>query len=1402
MRINAQKVRRATVLLLVVTLLALLFVIVTGYLSLSRTNRAVTNEIQKSNLTDNIAKNISGIGISLIKDQILDNQGQILGAGTPNSLAREDIPGYRDTNYIAPLEPYWDLTIPIGYSYFGLAGNRQIIERIKWPSLTSLDRKVVLEWSGSGTPPSSLMQPFALYELLRDYNPNDTNPQIYPSDIDWNARIPFMDADGDGIPDSQPLLVASATEAANNMAGISVRLPRWGDGTNFKIWDLPTYSSMNGLNDEIWQQYYEKARYEVAMRVVSHGGMVTLDSPTLYYNSTAYPPFNRCFTLGMFDSCRCPDDPQMMKNMYRVILDQNRLFDELHANQSAVEQALRRRFLLPTPVFGDTGHNASTRIPPVLAELQGMGDSSHNGFPATFFPSFMSVTPENNAKNWQRFNLANVNNDSDNQTLIGWARAVAYSPKEYNVSVTPAGNQSSSTMSVYDHRHFMTTINNSDDLARRQNAQPHNPTAADPLGLDFNGARSALYDGELKFYLGEVEKAFVEDPPNSGQYVYDIKNGKVIVERLARLYHEMLGSHSKVTLPDGTSFNPTSRDWDNVTTSIPSTPDYKQAVSRRQQALMLAVNTVAFGAPRDRNILTAGRIPTVAYNDAQSSLTYIGYAPQPFITEVIAYNKDRDQDNDPPKIAIAVELYNPNDSYPDGSTNPPGDIFALDLTQFTLEVDEVNVGAQAVSLEACGTPEQPNRLPGRSFVTVVLKPSNSGENDYFNDRGTEKTIGEIPVTETNLTIRLRRLGKDPTSGAEISYVVDEIQLSMPTEIPSDADPHWQSKYRDTSTTIDPVTFLPMFGGNGKPNTEPDAVPYARWNMVMANETERGDGADNVPDKSTLNNAKWLVRPNIVDPDSYIGTGSSSDFAPIVPLITMNAAPSDIYQLRLYSDTNYAGEVRPNSFPTVGFVLLVPRFSHVTGGTLSNPMPMGRVLYKQWQHQGHSASGLARGYPLDFGHMPVFDNNQKVVANTYLAATADSSKSGVPWGQLVFDYFTTINPVADVNQDGVPDIDPLQIPGRININTAPWYVLSKLPLLGPRNEDGLLPILPPNDPDPDLTWPSPAFWDPQNGTFIGDAGYFHDTSLYTSQRQLTELALYSPNDYKPSGKNFPYWDNESNTHVKQNKLANDPSGIYRLGAWLAQAAASYRDGVQYLDCDASTSLGYMKYADSQLRNGLGNFILGGSPIPSISYRNALYGNIRGETKAAPNPFTQYGFVTIGELLNVKGFDSSLNVELPIAGNGLTDAATVVGRGDYLRAVSLLVLLDSQYLTTRSNTFTVYTSVMDREDPEASVRSQITVDRSNLLPRLSYSFFAIGNPAIPGDGTYYPVTTYIGDPNISQLPLVPTLIADLKDDSGNSGTNGLLETPLCETHADEEPRIIAQERVGYFNAQFDD
>ena len=151
----------------------------------------------------------------------------------------------------------------------------------------------------------------------------------------------------------------------------------------------------------------------------------------------------------------------------------------------------------------------------------------------------------------------------------------------------------------------------------------------------------------------------------------------------------------------------------------------------------------------------------------------------------------------------------------------------------------------------------------------------------------------------------------------------------------------------------------------------------------------------------MGNSQWLtwagVQPGTpVDPDI---PDTSSAFSPMTPLITMNAGPvftgietrldQQFNNLPIFGNYN---DKRPRSFPTVGFMLFVPRYSHVqqlSASATNTWIPMSEVLANQLDRRNYPATGLndeltSYDYPADFGHMPVFDNTQQVVNNTYLA----------------------------------------------------------------------------------------------------------------------------------------------------------------------------------------------------------------------------------------------------------------------------------------------------------------------------------------------------------------------------------------------------------------------------------
>jgi hypothetical protein len=1390
---NRKNRRRATVLLLVVSLLALLFVIVTGFLSLARNGSRLSEDVSRSDVIDAIVEDMDAWAISLVKDQIVDDAGQVLPGGSGETFSWEVIPGYRESNFLAALEPVWD---PTWSGINGWTGTWNILERLRWPALTTLDDSV------------SLPQPFRLFELLLDYD--FTNLAFRTTDVQWNARNPFMDADGDGVPDSHFLLCAAACEAANTMAGTSIQLPRLNDGTSFVSYNIPDAS----WNDARWRRYDEHARYEVAMRIIAHSGMVTLDSPTLYdIGNNAYLPFNRDFTIDLFDAIRVGG--MSLRRQYQNA-EQNRLFDELEANQGGVEAPLRRRFTLPSPPDEVDRFDTYRRIPPVLAELQGETDR-HPGFPETLIPHFTNPYSLSDPKNWQRVNIGVDSRPGDQRD--SWARTVAQDADAYNSGA--AGPPWQPDSAPYRRRHFVTTVNYSDELARKQESNDPKPTMARPLdfgtiGSTTNPPRGATYEGELKFYLGEVAKAFreVDDAgmtqAGTGWYSYDVTNGNLIIERLARLYYDMLRSHSG-----------SGSDWGNAANPDDDGPE---AASRRQQAFMLAVNTVAFAAPRSTRRTARGFIPVVSYADVTvpgmfydnqrgngsgaNELRYIGYTPQPFFTEVIAYKEADADPNDPnyvsdpndplyddpnvPNLVLAVELYNPNTPCFEGWQDAfgPVDAHGLWLSQFAISVNGANPGDP----NAVGEWQRFEtafgfglRLNGRSFMRLVIENDQSSHFDPLISAGApdfapkiELDLEEDPSEPEKLTL-WRWDWRDVGTGTptRIWFPIDEIEIGQTWP----GTGFWRSAYRDTSPNLEYAA----------PDYEADGLfEYARWNVITRQRTVAPTTSGAAPLTGSIGNSSWLeLSGNNPDPGGYVHADDLHQppraFSPTTTLITMNAGPVELVAGEpLYRQFNnlpmfgafdpQTGRVidpRPRSFPTVGFLLFVPRFAHmqkVIAGAEDPILPMSATLAKQWSNQSHAISNgsylTSADYPVDFGHMPLFDNTQDIPSGSDSYFDNSDGVGRVPWGQLVFDYFTTLDPTRDVNADGVPDVDPLRVPGRININAAPWYVLANLPLLGPdgNNELPVRPYGTGAGVDRTAVEPSPAFWDPAAGMLVGG-------NWYGAARLLAQDALYTGN----TGFAVPFARFQIATEL--------PVGRYRLGPWLAQSAAAYRDGLPYV---SNSGTAWAVYSDAQERN-LGGF--------HLRYRaDGLYGTVRGRASASGGQPTQFGFVSVGELLNVKGLDSSTHVDLltPDA-NGVACANSAVARGDFVKAVSIVALLDSQYLSTRGNTFTAYTSVMDRAEPEASVRSQVTVDRSNLLPRLTYAF-DLYNPT-SGVHTYYPLAApYLNDPAYAVLPVVPRLL----DFDGDT----VLETPIRATNEDGAPRVIANEQAGYFNAFHDD
>lgn len=1149
--------RRATVLVLIIGLLTMLFMMLASFLTLARSERQAVVQIQQGARTEGIVDNLTDVLASI---GITDEQGR--------SYTR--IPGFGDAAWLASSSPYRDPN----YNSYATADPNDY----RYAAASSLNGAPASDVSirGASFSPSGML------------------------DDEWrraNARRPFMDADADGIADADFRGSALATQIANSIGGRSINADIVPDPNNG--------DALNGERiREFWRLFSENARYEVAVRIISHGGMVQIASPS------ATERWNTRFLMGMFDYLRDPRDNAAALDADDV--DDLTLLNSLYTQRAEAEAFLRYRGGILNPRITWGSSSGSAAVDQLARRIAGYGEPSYTLFPA--YDGRDAV---------QRFNLADT---SANQWEI-WRRAVMRDPDDTFVQ----GSNDTAVRENYAERRDLTTVNNSDELIRKQGSY------IDPMEQQRPTLR--LMPGSSKFYLGNVVRAF---DATTGAFLAATQIGDL----LTGAFGEMISSYTE---------------WRNTVNVISSTD---QPLLRSEQARMLAANTLAFAAPRTGNPdpNTVGiwvDVPWVVDRFQGGYRVYFGVAPQPYLTQAMIYKAGDSVDPNLMVNAAAIEFFNPHD-------------VSLDPNQFGISIVDPN-SAATETIRSLG-PNFTHAANGGE--TLAFNPrrfslllADDGANDWFRnaarvygDPNSVQTGDTVPMLDTDvptggeeLAVRLWRLaqtrppelnGSPYVPGVNhpgVWVLIDELKVGQPDDRPTDwgSDPNdpntngpwpgaWTNSWRDTDSEAS--------------YWSPGIYGTPRWRIVVPDENlDEGSGE---PDATRLAKLKDAG-------PSYSGT------IPTAPLYTMNPALGSTLTPRIH------GVARPAAFPTVGFMHFIGRFAH-TYSVVSPPDTAG-----PWQTAGH---WLARAWkyekPLtmlpraDIAFMPVFSNRQPVSQASEFSEDPNANGLGrVPWGLLVYDYFTTINP-GDGDGNGVAEpnnpadrFDRMRVDGRININFAPWHVLAALPLIGPNLTNGTLPI--------NQTVP-PTFWSPATNMLLGDGP--------TTKRLLAQ----EPNSpiVRPSGSN-PW---------------------YRLGNWLGQAVASYRDGVRYTKSGSGAFESFYGTAAARNLNSSGT---------GPDYRSVIYADPSGVTTRGGIRDPNFpGFVTLGELLNVKGFDSTM----PTAANYTLE------QGDYIRAISLLVLLDTHFLTTRSNTYTMYASLFDRENPESSIRTQVTFDRSDLVPRI--------------------------------------------------------------------------------------
>jgi hypothetical protein len=252
---------------------------------------------------------------------------------------------------------------------------------------------------------------------------------------------------------------------------------------------------------------------------------------------------------------------------------------------------------------------------------------------------------------------------------------------------------------------------------------------------------------------------------------------------------------------------------------------------------------------------------------------------------------------------------------------------------------------------------------------------------------------------------------------------------------------------------------------------------------------------------------------------------------------------------------------------------------------------------------------------------------------------------LPWGQLVFDYFTalplrSLGPYEDPDPDGDPEFVPgkpdsiprveengLRVHGRININAAPWKVLSGVPMIPMQK----VPV----------AFRAKTRW---------GAGLVDPFAANVLNPTLSELYVY---------------DNQASP----------------IGSSLAQAITAYRELRQIDDIDfAGNNVSTGHYGGTAWSDWNGH---GWDPVVPASRRGP-------------------GFLTVGELAQVRHEVATM---YPDASGKAYYSYHQIDLGalrrtdrpykDFVEAVGLLVAL-GDWVTVRSQVFTVYGSLRGEFD----------------------------------------------------------------------------------------------------------
>ena len=634
---------------------------------------------------------------------------------------------------------------------------------------------------------------------------------------------------------------------------------------------------------------------------------------------------------------------------------------------------------------------------------------------------------------------------------------------------------------------------------------------------------------------------------------------------------------------------------------------------------------------------TAGRDINISTTGTPRNVYVYGLEPQPFITEVAVSTDNTGNALD----ARAIEIFNPTNT-------------AIPLSGYSLvEVDPASLARPRFHQLSGG-------LAPQAFTVVRTDPGNE----------------LVPLAGTDGPPLLPPNDLQFNSGW-IIYLVRQLNNAYPTSPGA-------TTFVPTDVVVDQFlvagSTLGMLAATPAPN-----------DFITLERTARAA-------------APWTAPvPNVVERVQVLQTGGP----PTLGIFNTSGDPkTHNVELFFASTGTFTEPVNPSTgdyrtaFPTTGSMLLLPRHANRSLDDLG-PTTLKGLAFTPWLDRSYSAftgenstgqlivgadgpagTGILEREQIDNGRMPIFDIGTKVVATgggaTFYSAhhvpartTADDkSTSGrpgevanLPWGQLVFDYFTALplrNPGPyrsdDLGLKGLPDSQPrvdlggLRVHGRIDLNSAPWTVMRGLPLMS-------LARFPGGDP------------------------------LVDGIREKLQSAL-TPEYYDV---NVPGPVSAVITNLEAGILFDER----------AQGIAAYREA----------------------REAVPVAVSGGLPVTG-DYSTPLAG--RSWSDIDPAFRRGMGFLTVGELANVRFDDGSgavppanflYRIDRGVVKRDITGTGYAASAHNFLDAAATLIAL-GDWVTVRSQVSTVYGVIRGEEDEtivDTDPKKQSRLRRQDLQSR---------------------------------------------------------------------------------------